>query len=169
VTAAAWPSAIGQKAQWVFWLLGDLFYRKRPRPRGRELYGQRYSVQLAAQHSYCLSVSLRQPKTGVGRLCPLHEQADRLVTSQISSGELLLGVGQREAWHHPNSLADYAQRLTAGRQDLEVRAGSQQGIDEHSAPLNQVLAVVQNHQRLSGLQMLHECLGQRTIRRLAHA
>ena len=80
-----------------------------------------------------------------------------------------MGGWHRQGRHGPVGLPGDAQRLTGGRQDLQVRAGAKQGFGERRAGSDQVLAIVQDQQQLPGPQVVGERLRHRAARLLAHA
>src|SRR5215204_3033485 len=93
----------------------------------------------------------------------------RLKTArQLYRGQVL-GIRSGEVGHWPPSLAGYAQRLAASRKDLQIGAGAQQRISERGTTLHQMLAVVQNQERLLRLQVPYEHRGQGAPQHLAHA
>ena len=67
----------------------------------------------------------------------------------MASGLTRIGpnLGKHGEWRNgEEDLAIYAQRLPAGRKNLEVRAGEQEEVDQKSSGLYEVLAVVQNEE-----------------------
>ena len=77
--------------------LGDLLDRERPHPRRRQLYRERYPVQLAAQPCHRQSVLLGRARSPACRPRPLDEQAHRLVAGQLSRGRRRWGSGRESA------------------------------------------------------------------------
>ncbi len=75
-------------------------------------------------------------------------------------------LGQRQRRHPQGDLAGDPQRLAAGGQDAQARAGPQQRVRELGTRLDQVLAVVQHQQRRPSLEMLDQQVGRIAVRAL---
>ncbi len=78
-------------------------------------------------------------------------------------------VGQRQRRHLKCHFARHAGRLTAGRQNLEARAGGQQLGGQRCGGVEQVLAVVQHDQCLPVAHELRQRLHRRAARLVGQA
>ena len=115
---------------------GDLIERQRGRASRGELDRQRHAVQTPADLLH-----------GAGGV--------RGIEARPRSGGALaeqpLGLGQRG--HPPNDLVGTPQRLAARGQDAHARPGSQNLLGQAGTRVDQVLAVVENDQRIASGQM----------------
>ena len=82
----------------------------------------------------------------------------------------VVAVGRGAQRRHPvHPLPADAQRLTAGRQQRQVRAVPQQRVGELGASVDEVLAVVQHHQQAALADRLHQRIRHRAARLQADA
>ena len=121
---------------------GDLLERQRGRAGRGELDGQRHAVQTPADLLHGAGGAVRGIEARPRRGGALAEQP--------------LGLGQRG--HPPGDLVGAAQRLAARGQDAHAGPGAQNLLGQAGARVDQVLAVVENEQRLARGQMRHERL-----------
>ena len=105
------------------------------------------------------------------RRCALSKKS--LVTAkrrQLSLGQQrgIGGLRHGQRGYPPHHLPGHAQRLSAGGQDPQLRAGIQQLVRKVRHGLDQVLAVVQDEQKILRSQLLRERGAKRATRPLAH-
>src|SRR5215210_8595031 len=93
---------------------GDLLSREHPDRRCRELYRERYAVQLRTYLRHGRGVLGCQLKARMPIGGTISEQPRRLKAFELLDSETLLRVGHRERGHEPAKLARHAQRLPAG-------------------------------------------------------
>ncbi|MEO3792506.1 hypothetical protein ABGB14_20015 [Nonomuraea sp. B10E15] len=126
----------------------------------RQLQGQRQAVERAAQ-AYDVVHAARDPARAGGQR-PLHEE-------QHGLGVRVVVVGQFERRHPPHQLAGDAQGFAAGDQERRLGALGDQLGHQLGAPLDQVLAVVEDDQRPGRAQAHPQAVEQPPRRLVAHA
>ena len=141
-TAGQQPERIAQGAQ-------DLVGRQRPNARSGQLDGQRQSVEATADLGDDLRVLRCHAELGLG--------AARAVTEQFQGV-----VGERQRGHPPAHLSGHPDRFTTGGEQRQGRAHPQQPGDDVGRGVQQVLAVVEEHQHLAVADEVrdhvHRCL-----------
>ena len=123
----------------------QLGHRHHPQPGGAQLDGQRHAVQppadAADDRSGPLVPGERHPMLGGA----VGEEPHRL---RVTDRAHVIAVGWRAHGGDPvDALALDAQRLTAGREQPDVRAVPKQDVGELGARVEDVLAVVQQHEQ----------------------
>ena len=111
----------------------DLARRQGPQPRGGELERQRHAVQPLAHPAQGLLVGRVQREPRANLAAALEEERERVVVA--------------ERGHVPDGFAGDAERLAAGREHGDLRAGLQQRPRDLRGSVEHVLAVVQADQQ----------------------
>jgi hypothetical protein len=155
------PAAPREQQETIVEAGGDLGRGEHPDPHRRKLYGERNAVEPLADARHGGSVVLVEFEARCRGLGPLREQTDRLMAHQLAGSSLFPRVGKREGGNEPGPLTRDAQGLPAGREYLELGARAEKVVRQPRARLDEVLAVVQNQERLSGLQVVQQGLGRR--------
>jgi hypothetical protein len=122
-----------------------LLYRKCFDPRCCQFNRERYPIQAVAnlRHRRCILAGHRE--SGQRRGGPGGKQADGLILGQILKRRRRLEIRQGQRGHPPGRLPAHVERLAAGRQDADARAGSEQPVGQLGCGFNQVPAVIQQH------------------------
>ena len=163
------PRAAGQQPEGVSEPGGDLVDLEHAQPRGRELDRQRDAVQPGADLRHRRRVRRGQRELRVDRPGALDEEAHGRRAGQHVEPRPAGEVGDGQRLDRPPSFAGDPERLAARRQDVEVRAGRQQGFGEPGTGLDQVLAVVQHQQQALPPQVAEQRIRDRHVLDLAHA
>ena len=75
---------------------------------------------------------------------------------------------ERQGWDPPGHLARHTKRLLAGRQHGQLPTGAEKELDEPRTRIDEMLAAVQDEERLPVSQMPRQRLIERFARPLAH-
>ena len=146
--AAQQPEAVVQPCE-------ELLHRQHIEPRRGQLDGQRQPVQLPADRRHAGRRSPRSGQSRAARPAPAPRTVAPPQTAPAGCSTLRVGVPppgrHRERGHRPDGLVRDAQRLLAGGQDLQLRAGAQQPCGQRGTGRYHVLAVVQHQQQAPGL------------------
>jgi len=140
------PRRAGQHAQRVAQLPGDLLGGQRRQPAGGQLDRQRDAVGQLTDPGDGGGVVRGQREAGLERPGAGQEQLHGLEAEQVLRRRRVLRPRRGERGQAPGQLARDAQRLPAGRQQVDVRAGEEEGGSQLRARLGQVLAVVEHEQ-----------------------
>jgi hypothetical protein len=128
----------------------DLVDGHRAEPDRGQLKGQRDTVKPTAQPGHGRLVDGGEREAGHHRLGPVDEQAHGV-------GHRIRVVGGRvERRDEQRLLSHHIQRLPAGGQDAQSRRRAQQHLAEQRAPIDQVLAGVQDQQQVPVRQVVGE-------------
>ena len=135
-TVGLQPEAVPQAVEY----LGQ---RHHPHSRRRELDPQGQTVQTSADFAHGSGVG--GGDTGVGPSQPraVDEELDRF-------------VGERQRRHPPGQLAGHPDRRTAGSQNRQPGARAQERVGQYTTRVDQVLTIVQHHQRVPVADESHE-------------
>ena len=148
---AALPA--GQQVEAVGELSGDALDRQDAHARGGQLDGERDAIEVLADLGDAGSVVACDHEVRPNLDGALDEQAHGVgVLQRLKRLGCLLGW-QRQRRHTPRCLPPEPERLTAGRHHGDVRAASQQRVGELSARLEDMLAVVKQHERAEPRQV----------------
>jgi hypothetical protein len=153
----------------------ELLHRQHPDAGRGQLEGQRDAVQPHAHLRDGGGVPGGQAEPGERRPGPVGEQAHGLRPGDLRDRGPRLRVRtagerrERQRRHAPHRLTREPQRLAAGRQDADVRAGAQQRLGQRGAGADEVLAVVEHEQEALGPQRVAERGQQGAAGLLAHA
>jgi hypothetical protein len=135
------PAAAGEQREPVIQPLGELIRGQRTQPDGRQLDGQRHSVQRPADPGHggrAVRIELEVRPDGYR---PVAQQPDRRVRLRPFAAGLR---GDRQGRDGKQGLAVDAERLPAGGHDLYPRAGGQDPAGQRGRRLDDMLAVVQD-------------------------
>ena len=137
-------AAAGQQMEAVIQAGGDLLHREQPDPRRSQLDRQRDAIQPAANCATAAALSsvIWKPSRQAAARSWNSRTASYCLSFSPASGSSAPGMLERR--HIEHRFARDAQRLPAGRQDMQVRAATQQSLDQLGAGFDQVLAVVQH-------------------------
>jgi hypothetical protein len=142
--------------------------RQDPQPRRGELQRERHAVQPAAEPGEVGGVGVGHCEVGQHQPGPVGEQLHRLAAGQVR-GPRRGQIGRYgQALQPPRGLPRRSQRLPAGREDPQRRAGPQQLADQGRAFRDEVLAVVQHQQAVPVAQLPDDHLRQRLAGHLDH-
>ena len=136
-------------------------------PGGRELDRQRDAIEPATDTRDHLGVVIGQGEAGPLSRRAVAEQLDRFVASSCRGRGRTTRVRGRERRDAPGQLARDAERLTARGEDPQTGSVAEEAIDQLGRDLDDVLAVVQDHQRPLGGDMLGDRVRQRPSRDVA--
>ena len=114
----------------------DLEQRQGAHPRGRQLDRQRHPIKALTDLRDDGRTVIGHGEAGLSETCAVGEQLNRLVSN-------------RQRRHPPRRFTGHPDRLTTRCQHGQPRRPTQQGDDQLGAGIEQVLAVVQHHQRLT--------------------
>ncbi len=159
--------AAGQKLEAVLQPLVDVLDGHRAHPRGGELERERNAFEARAELGDGRRLALRQRETRLLQLRPIHEQLHRIRARQRFDARR--ARRERKRQHRIRLLARDAQRFPAGRDDGELRRGTEQRVGEVRAGAHHVLAVVEDEQEPARLHVRAQRLRQRLAGLLAHA
>ncbi len=148
------PEAIGEP-------LGDRLDGERAHARGREFESERDAVEPPTDFDECRRVLEGQGESRLHRLDAVDEQAHCFIPEQRIDGRRFARLGNGQGRHRIRSLAGHVQGLAARREELESRAGLHELLREVGARVDQVLAVVENHEELAVPDELDERLDHR--------
>ena len=121
----------------------DLLDRHGAQPHGGEFEGERDTVQPAAQLDHWRLVRGGEREPGHHRFRPVGKERHR-----VRPGGGLVGVGYLKRRDQLRLLAPDTERLPAGRQDPQPGSGQQQRPGQLRAGINQVLAGVQDQEKM---------------------
>ena len=161
----------GQYREDVVQALRQLCGRQDPYPRGGQLDRQRQAVQATADLQDRGGVVVGDAERRPDQLGPLFEEADRVRAAQRGRGRRDDGATgrQRQRRDRPAAFSLDAERLAAGGEDRQRRAGDQQPLGEAGHRGGQVLAVVQHDQRPPAGHVRGDRLGGVLSRRVRRA
>jgi hypothetical protein len=143
-------------------------HRERPQPGGGQLQRQREAVEAGADLDHGLPVRLGEGEARVGGACPVDEQRDRIGPRQVRQWQRRTGCGDRQWRDGQQLLAGDPQRGATGGEDLQCRAGGEEGGDAGGG-LDHLLDVVEEKQELTGLERRRHRRGQWPVSAFAHA
>src|SRR5215217_263402 len=143
-----------QELEGAFEPLRDLLQRQSAHSGCGQLYGKRYSLQLAAYLRHRLRAARREGEGGVAVAGSCQEQTSGLRSLQLFDRGRTLRVGRVERGHRPNYLSLYPQRFTARCHYAHVRARVEKRVRKAGCSLQEMLAVVHNQEQLFVLQDL---------------
>src|SRR5437660_1370262 len=81
----------------------------------------------------------------------------------------IVTLNNRKWWHSPDGLSADVERFPTRRYNTKERARAKQVVDQPSAGVYEMLAIIQNQQRVLWSEVRHEGLGQRHTRLLSQA
>src|SRR5580700_451040 len=161
-------SAAGEQFEGQVEALANLLRRENRGPSRRKLQREREAVQAPADLDDRLHVLVRHRKARIRRLYSIGEECDRTIFHRlIRSGNALRGHGERRNSIDP--LARNAENFTARDQERDRGTLAQQRAGDAASLENQVLAVIENDQKLFLRQIREQRLEQRSLRRLRYA
>ncbi len=129
----------------------DLLDRHRAQPDRGQFKGQRDSVESPAHRDHGLLIRRGEGESGHHRFGPVHEERHRLTSGRGSAG-----IGYVHGRDQQGVLRHDVERLSAGRQDPQPRRRPQQRLGQLRAPIDQVLAGVQDQQEMPVGQTVRE-------------
>ena len=135
--------------------VGDAVRVHDPDAGCRELQRERQTVQPSTDARHRLELLL------VGR-----EPAPRLVRALHEERHCRRLVERRNP---PRDLPGDTERLTARRHDVQVRDANEERVEHACGPVEHLLAVVEDEQRLAAAQLLHQGVDQRAVALLTQA
>jgi hypothetical protein len=150
--------AARQQSETLVQLAVDLFERKVPRPRCRQLNGQRDAVQSVADGGERRSVLVGDLKIRAGEQGPIGEQLHRIERRDRGCSMRMRRIRQRKRGHAVRLLATDAKRFPAAGKNRQERALPQQRVDQLEAVLEQVFTVVEEQQESPVLELPGERL-----------
>ncbi len=137
--------------------------RKQTDPGGGELDRQRQAVQPQADLSDRGCVLVRQLKVRLHSLGALDKQPYCLTVGQLFDGQRFeIGPGQRQRGYRKDMLAAHVQHLSAGYQQLQLGAISEQ-FPHHGGRSRDLLKVIEEQQHHLGSQLSLKLIEQRSI------
>ncbi len=134
----------------------QLRQRQHPQPDRGQLDGQRDPGQQAADRADPLLVLLGDRELRVDRGRALGEQRQRRVAQPGPAGQRAARGRHRQRRDRPQVLAGQREPFPAGREQPEPGRGPQQVVGQRGAGVEEVLAVVEDHQRPALPQVLGE-------------
>ncbi len=161
------PTAPTQQAEPIVQPRGDLLDRQGAHARRGQLDRQRDPLQAAADLGHRGRIRLAHAEADPGRPGAVQEQPTRSIALQVSDCPYRAGDGER--CDHPDRLAVDVKRLAAGHEGAHARAGGEQRADQRGARGHQVLAVVQDEERLARTHVIRQDGGRLPPGRLAHS
>ena len=134
---------------------GDAVRVHHPDAGCRELERERQTVEAStdARDRFALFVIGREPGPALARS----------FDEQLDCGCLV------ERRHPPSDFAGDTERLAARRHDAQVRDADQERVEHACGPIEHLLAVVEDEQRLAAAQLLHQGVDQGPVVLLAQA
>jgi len=136
------PAAAGEQDEPVIQALGELGWRQRGQPNGRQLDGQRHPVQRPADPGHGGRIARIELEVRPDGCRPVTQQPDRGVGLVGPFGIRQRGHGQRR--DRAQGLTVDAERLPAGGHDPHPRAGGQDRARERGGRLDDMLAVIED-------------------------
>ena len=149
------PAARGEELEPIGESLDDLVRGELCDLRGGELDGQRDAVEPPADLGDVGRVGLGHHEVGAYRDGAVAEQAHR-VRGLGELGRVIRRHGKRR--DGVDLFALQLERFTAGREDGDVRAPVEDGVDEVRAAVDQMLAIVQHEEHFPRRQEVDELL-----------
>ena len=134
---------VGLQPESVPQAVEDLGQRHHPHSRRRELDPQGQTVQTSADIAYGSGVGGGDTEVGPSQPRAVDEELDSF-------------VGERQRRHPPGQLAGHPDRRTAGSQNRQPGARAQERVGQYTARVDQVLTIVQHHQRVPVADESHE-------------
>ena len=161
---AGWggAAALRQQPEAIVQARGELVERQGRHPRRRQLDRQRDAIEPLADLGDRRGILCGQVETRQHRCGPIDEELDRRVVCHPDHAGRLLGRRHGERSDRPDVLAIDSQQFAARRQDADLRAIAQQGIEQAGAGIEQMLAVVHDQEQPPVAQRRQ----QRFVRRL---
>ena len=129
----------------------DLGHRQRPQPRGRQLNGERHTIEPRADLGHNCSIIVGDGEVRLDSAGAVFEQFNGL-------------AAQRQRRHPPGHLTGQSDRLSAGRHQRQAWARSQKCVDEFRARVEQMLTVIEHHQRLTAADGSNDGVHRRSAR-----
>jgi hypothetical protein len=159
LAAHATTGSAGEQAEPVLEPVQDLLGREHPDPGGGQLDGQRDPVEAGADLGHDGGGGVRHGEVRPGLHGPVDEEPHRVVAAQRFHRAGVALEGQRQGRDPPGHLATDPEGLPAGGHDGNAGTGPQDRLAHRRAGVEDVLAVVQDHQEIPGGQMGGEALG----------
>ena len=135
---------------------GDLLRREHRDTCRGELQRQRHAVEAVADLRHRSGVVVVEGESGSSRGSTQDEQLQRGDTCHCRCRPDVLRIGHGQRGCQPADLTRNAQRLTAGRQDGDLRTALQQLGDRPSTRVDQVFTVVEHDEEVSVAQLRHQ-------------
>ncbi|MBI2939699.1 MAG: hypothetical protein HYY04_04605 [Chloroflexi bacterium] len=110
--------------------LGDLFDREHLHPGRREFNCQWHPSQSPADLGDGRSVLVGHGEARRDGSRPVDEESDRLVLGELMARWQALQFRRRQGGYLPGHFSGDAKRLSAGRQQVQIRTRAQQSIGE---------------------------------------
>lgn len=145
------PRSLGEQPETGIEPVQDLLQREHAQPHGRELDGERDTVEAAADPRDQLAIAFLDGEARQYGGGPVGEQRRRLPVPWF-----LAAVRQRQRRDHQYLLAVRSQDLPAGHQDPQLRRRGQQAARERGAGGHQVFAVVEDQQQPLVVEVVDE-------------
>ena len=136
----------GQQPEAVTQAVEDLGQRHHAHARRRQLDPKGQTVQAVTDLAHGGGVVNADAEIGPGQPRTVDEEFDRFVR-------------ERQRRHPPGRFAGHPDRLTARREDRQLRAGAQERDDEFGARVEQVLAVVEHEEHRTVTEEPRKCVG----------
>src|SRR5215217_1673271 len=143
-----------QELEGAFEPLRDLLQRQSAHSGCGQLYGKRYSLQLAAYLRHRLRAARREGEGGVAVAGSCQEQTSGLRPLQLFDRGRTLRVGRVERGHRPSHLSLHPQPFSARCQYTQARTRVEKRVRKAGCSLQKMLAVVQDYEQLSAAQDL---------------
>ncbi len=156
----------GQQPEPLIEQPGDFRRAQRRHPRGGELDRQRDPIQPPADLTDGGDVSGTQGEVAAHGRRALDEQGHRIAGP--GGGHARVRGRQRQRPQPEDLLTVHAQRLPARGQETHPPAAAQDAGCQDSRCAQQVLAIVEHHQRVFGAQELYDATGRGQARPRAH-
>jgi hypothetical protein len=144
--------AAGEEAELVVEAAGDLVGGEEANLGGGELDGEGDAVEAPGDLGDGGGVVGGDGEGWVDGLSAVEEEADGLELGELVGRREVVGVGKGEGGDAEGDFAGDAEGLAGGSEDVEVRAGEEEGVGEASGGVDEVFAVVEDEEEVFSLE-----------------
>ncbi len=162
------PAALGEEPEPVLESIEHIGRGQDAQPGGGHLQRQGEPVETPADLGDRRHIGVAEIVKPANPAGPIDEEPNGVSGQELGPGQSLVG-GHRQGRQAYERLIGQAQRLTTGGQDPETRSRAEEALDQPCAVVDQVLAVVEDHEQRTRADLGHHGVEQAGVALLGGA